>query len=120
MGVTTFYNVSQTTPVGTFVSATGNSTTATVNAGSASNELVYDVVAKRNQTPTVGAGQTQRYVLDSGSEIEAGASTEPGAATTTMSWTGSSSDWCIGAVPVKPATTNYNAITFTQSTALCM
>ena len=118
VSITTFNNVDQTTPLGTFASAQGNSSSQTVNVSSATGELVYDVVAKRSQSLTVGAGQTQRWNLYSGWEMYGGGSTEPGAATTTMSWTAGSENWAIGAVPIKPSS-QFNTITFTQTPALC-
>ena len=118
VSITTFNNVDQTTPLGTFASAQANSNNPTVNVASASNELVYDVVAKRNQSLTVGAGQTQRWNLPSGWEMYGGGSTEPGAAATTMSWTAGSENWAIGAVSIKPSSL-FNTISFTQSPVLC-
>jgi hypothetical protein len=104
----TFTGVHQTTPLGTFASASAPSSAgpATVNVSSAANELVFDTVTCEQCTSlTVGAGQTQRWNLsaDNGTTRGAG-STEPGAATVTMSWTlGSANDWAIGAVPIKPS-----------------
>jgi hypothetical protein len=118
VSVTTFYNVDQSNPLGTFATAQANSSTPSVNVSSAAGELVYDVVSKRNQSISVGAGQTQRWNLFSGSEIYGGGSTEPGAASTTMSWTAGSSDWAMGAVSIKPAPV-FNTISFLQSPVLC-
>ena len=118
VNVTTYTGVDQTTPLGTFATQQANSTNPTVNVTSAAGELVYDVVSIRNQPVTVTAGQTQRWNINSGSEITGAGSTEPGAATTTMNWTAASTDWSIGAVPIKPAGSQ-NTITFTQSPALC-
>ena len=101
VGVVTFTGVNQSTPLGTFVSAQGTSTTPSVNVSSATGELVFDTV--NHYWPlTVGANQTQRWNTGSGNIYGAG-STESGAATVTMSWTASGSDtWAIGAVPIKP------------------
>jgi hypothetical protein len=57
---------------------------------------------------TVGAGQTQRWNrstgANDGNEVLGGGSTEPGAATVTMSWSlGQGQAWSIGAVALKPA-----------------
>jgi hypothetical protein len=106
-GVMTFTGVHQTTPLGTFVSNKALSLgPATVDVSSAANELVFDTVGCEQCTSlTVGAGQTQRWnrVVENGSTRGAG-STEPGAATVTMSWTlGSANDWAIGAIPIKPS-----------------
>lgn len=105
-GVMTFTEVNQTTPLGAFVSATGFSAgPATVDVSSATNELVFDTVACETCTSlTVGGGQTEYWNLTQNSDFVMGAgSTEPGAATVTMSWTlGSADYWAIGAVPIKP------------------
>ena len=105
-GVMTFTEVSQTTPLGTFVSANGLSAgPATVNVSSATNEVVFDTVSCETCFPlTVGGGQTEHWNLIQNNDHVMGAgSTEPGAATVTMSWTlGSADYWAIGAVPIKP------------------
>ena len=120
VGVTTFTNVDQTTPLGTFAGTENKTTMPTVAVTSATGELVYDVVSLRNTTMTVGSGQTQLYNIDTGGEIQGGgASTKPGAASVTMSWTAAGSqDWAIGAVSIKPAAGITNT-TFTQGTTLC-
>jgi hypothetical protein len=110
-GVMTFTGVNQTTPLGTFTSAIGSASPATVNVASAANELVFDTVGSESQsspfTITVGAGQTQRWnsaIIGYDRFLSAG-STEPGAASVTMSWTivpGASVPWAIAAVPIKP------------------
>ncbi len=102
VGVMTFTGVDQSVPLGTFAGANGTSAAPSVNVSSASGELVFDTV--NHYWPlTVGANQTQRWNTGSGS-IYGGGSSEPGAATVTMSWTASGSDtWAIGAVPIKPA-----------------
>ena len=120
VGVTTFNNVDQATPLGTFASAESKTTTASVAVTSAAGEVVYDVVSFRNATITVGAGQTALYNINSGGEVDGGgASTKPGAASVTMSWNGASSqDWAIGAVSIKPAPL-VNTTSFVQAPALC-
>jgi len=109
-GATSWTGVNQTTPLGTFVSATGSTNTPTVNATSATNEVVHDTVAAQGTvTATVGAGQTQRWnAVTSGgltsSNVRGAGSSEPGAATVTMSYSlSASASWAIGAVPLKPA-----------------
>ncbi|WP_367392859.1 DNRLRE domain-containing protein [Lewinella sp. LCG006] len=121
LGAISFSGVDQTTPLGTYVGNTGDSGTASVTASSASGQLVFDVVCWKNPGTLVsGAGQTQRWNVDSPSEIEGGASTEPGAGSVTMSWTAGSDRWAIGAVPIRPASITPNLTeTFTQSPTLC-
>jgi len=110
-GVMTFTGVNQTTPLGTFASAIGSASPATVNVTSAANELVFDTVGTESQSSpfslTVGAGQTQRWssVSMGYDRFLAGGSTEPGAASVTMSWAivpTTSIPWAIAAVPIKP------------------
>jgi hypothetical protein len=110
-GAATFTGVHQTTPLGTFASATGNSTTPSVNVTSAEGEAVVDTLAQRNSATTAAAdsSQTERWnAVTSGgtnaTNVRGAGSTEPGAGTVTMSWTLTSSrPWAIGAVPLKPA-----------------
>ncbi len=109
-GATNFYGVDQTTPFGTFVSATGSGGAPTVNVTSAAGEVVVDAaVFRARNTATVGAGQTQLWVQGtgtSGSDTAGAGSTEAGAATVTMSWTSSGSgtgEWATGAVALRPA-----------------
>jgi hypothetical protein len=109
-GSISFNGVNQSTPLGTFVSATAQSTAASVTVASATGQVVIDTVTANGDAVSlaVGALQTQRWNLfsstgDAGSARGAG-STEPGAASTTMSWTlGVSKPWSIGAVPLIPA-----------------
>lgn len=105
-GGVSFTGVHQTTPVGTYASATGNSTTATVNVTSATNEMVVDVCGCFfTSTLSVGAGQTQRFNAQAGFVVTGAGSTEAGASSVTMSWTLSTSgNWAIAALPVKEAT----------------
>jgi hypothetical protein len=114
VGVMTFTGVHQTAPLGTFVPNNGNTLgPATVDVTSATNELVFDTVGCSRvgstgcQSLTVGALQTLRWSEQEpdGLGYRAGGSTEPGAATVTMSWTiggTAASPWAIGSVPIKP------------------
>jgi hypothetical protein len=114
VGVMTFTNVHQTTPLGTFVGANGNSLgPATVDVSSATNELVFDTVGCRRVgttgclSLTVDPSQTMHWTEQQpdGLGYRAGGSTEWGAATVTMSWTFTGTEaapWAIGAVPIKP------------------
>jgi len=109
-GATSWTGVHQTTPLGTFVSATGSTNAPTVNASSATNEVVQDTVAAQGTvTATVGAGQTQRWNAGTSGQaaatnVRGAGSTEPGAATVTMSYSlSASASWAIGAVSLKPA-----------------
>ncbi len=121
VGVTTFTGVNQSTPFGTFKGGQGSTSPATVTGiTSATGELVYDVVCfRRTTTRTPGFGQTVRWNVDSGNEVEGGSSTEPGAASVNMSWSFSVNDqWAMGAIPIKPVNVIPSA-SFTQSPAFC-
>ena len=113
-GAVSFTGVDPSTPLGTFASVGstgGGSTNPSVNATSAANDLVVDVLATDGGagTLTPGAGQTQRWNLfygTSAADVAGAGSTEPGAASVTMSWTTTATTkWAIGAVSVKPAPT---------------
>jgi len=104
-GAVTFRGANQTTPVGSFASATGSSSTPSVTVTSNTGETVIDTVEVRSATAmTVGASQTQRWQMQPSSFRGAG-STKAGASSVTMSWTSGSAAWAIGAVAVKPAGT---------------
>src|SRR5262245_35823567 len=112
-GAASFSDVDQAIPLGTFVSAGGNTITPTVNVSSAVGELVFDTVGARGDATTlaVGAGQTQLWNYTTGSspnDVIGGGSTKPGAASVTMTWTEGSAvgrSWAIGAVPIRPVGT---------------
>lgn len=100
--------VDQTTPVGTAATATGNSSTISRAVTSAADELVVDCahMSDFGETMTVGAGQTERMNEQNwfGGFGNSLVSTEPGAASVTMSWTtGGNNPWSTGAIPFKPA-----------------
>ncbi|MCA9012136.1 MAG: DUF4347 domain-containing protein, partial [Planctomycetaceae bacterium] len=103
-GATTFNGVDQTTPNGTFVSATGTSTTATFNVASAVGDVVIDAQYwKGISTTTDGAGQTAQWGQGNATFL-GGFTIEAGATTVTMSGTsGTSTQWEIAAVSVKAA-----------------
>lgn len=111
--------VDQTTPLGTSASASGTSTTPSVDVSSAAGEVVVDSVgagATTSTTLTVGAGQTQ---ISTTQPLNAGvgaSSYEDGAATTTMSWTASSSAaWATVGVPLKASSATTPTVSSTAS-----
>ncbi len=125
-GAISFTGASQTIPPGTFFSATGTSTTPSVNVTTVNEgDVVIDTVARRNASPAIspGSGQTQRWnrATSSGSyyDVIGGDSTEPGpdgGGTVTMNWSSTSSlGWAIGAVAIKPA--NPTAVKLVSFTA---
>lgn len=107
VGADSYYEVNQVTPFGTIVTATGTTLAATVDVSSATDELVIDVYAKKNTTEavSVGAGQTSRWNTSNVGTNGGygGGSSEPGAASVTMSWTWTTTNrnWAILAVPLK-------------------
>ncbi|NIS81878.1 MAG: hypothetical protein GTO14_17080, partial [Anaerolineales bacterium] len=105
-GVVTFSGVDQTSPLGTFASAKADGTLASVDVPSATDELVFGIVAA--ETPsglTVGSGQTEHWnVVAGGGKTEGAGSTEAGAATVTTSWAlGSSDHWAVAGVSIRPS-----------------
>src|SRR5437899_967627 len=85
-GAVTLTGVNQTTPLGTFASATSSSTTPSVNATSNAGETVIDTVSLTSSGAiTVGVGgQTQQW--QAGTSGRGAGSTKPGAPSPTMSW----------------------------------
>lgn len=89
--------VDQVTPNDTPTEANGSGSPASNNVTSASGDLVIDVIMSAGTgggwTLAVGADQTAHTLFSgttlNGSARNFGVSTEAGAATTTMSWTGS-------------------------------
>src|SRR5450432_3851265 len=104
-----FTGVDQTTPLGTFVSAIGTGTAPSVTANSAIGEPIFDVLgAVGTATPTVTGQQTVRRTNNTSTglnRVVIGSSTAAGQATpVVMSWTVSSADWAMAAVPVRAST----------------
>lgn len=108
-GATTYSGVDQTTPTGTSNTATGNSTTPTVDIASVSGDIVVDVVAGSPvfTLDSAGAGQTAEWnISDSGAQFRRGGGSRETATTTTttMSWSVSTaSTWAIHGVALKAA-----------------
>jgi len=107
-GAVSFTGVDPSAPLGTFVSATGSGTSATVTVSTANGWLVVDTLSADgdaiSQSP--GAGQTARWNTGTGTaggNVRGAGSTKAGAASVTMSWTlAASKPWALGAVPLKP------------------
>ena len=120
--------MSQTAPLGTFFSATGNSNAPNVTVtGVNEGEVVIDVVGKQNNSETlvVNPSQSQRWNRmttnpggNAAKENGAG-STEPGpngGGNVLMSWSlANGRQWSIGAVAIKPA--NPTAVKLVSFTA---
>jgi hypothetical protein len=119
VGAIDYSGVDQSTPLGTFASASGWTSSPSLSVSSASGQMVFDVLSVRQTTAlTPGAGQTERWDFSRG-EIRSGASTEPAtSATTTMSWTSGLGYWAIGGVAIRPAAV-VNNVVFTENPVLC-
>lgn len=108
--VSSYNGVDQTTPIrnqgagALFVSATGTSTTPSVNVTSATGDLVLDAMDVAQVISSVGANQTTEFLDTAGGSDRFGASREAGAATVTMSWTTGSAGWSILAFSLNAAT----------------
>jgi len=107
-GAMSFEGVHQATPTRTpWTEATSDVASVTLDITSAVGELVFDTVACE-YTPAgiaVGASQTERWGIDVNTthDINGYGSTEPGASTVTMSWSGDTAHWALGAVSIRPA-----------------
>jgi hypothetical protein len=121
-GATSYTGVNQATPLGTAIGATGSSSTASVSGvSSAAGELVVDAAALESTSSyftAPGAGQTSRYTSHgtdgggSNNNVPIAGSSEPGAASVTMSWSMEASKaWAIVAVPLKPASATLTSLT---------
>lgn len=98
--------VNQGTPTGTVpTTATGTSSTASVTVTAAADDLVVDNAYVASTAINVGAGQTQRNnVGNIGSFSSLAGSTEPGAASVTMTWTWTGgAEWATNGVALKAA-----------------
>jgi hypothetical protein len=109
VGVMTFTGVNQATPLGSFASNLGESTSASVTVASAASELVFDTMvlessADRDLIPDPGPPvQTERWDLFQALAANGGGSTEAGAASVGMSWSWTGVDkWAIGGVSIQP------------------
>ncbi len=101
-GAVTYNGVDQATPNGTYTSATGTGTTATLNVSSATGKLVLDITNWDNNPTgyTIGANQSSAWSLTNTAHRGV-ATTEAGAATVTMSSTVSASkQWEMGAISI--------------------
>ena len=100
VGVMTFTDVDQSTPLENFSSASGSSSTASTTVTSTSDALVFGVVHSHGATSsTPGAGQAEywdRTVYSSGSS----GTVEAGAASVTTSWSVAWDDWSVAAVSI--------------------
>ena len=130
VGIVTFTNVNQTTPIG-YMAATNARTSrtapqvASVRVNSDVNSLVFATMASdranssTSYTTSTANGQVERWKTTTTNIVGCG-STEPGAALVTNSWTGTSRQYFAAtAVSIKAASTSITAATFTQTPTFC-
>lgn len=115
-----YTGVHQSSPLGTIASAYATSTNPTVNVSSGANELVVDCANLWTTaiTATVGADQTERANIDTGSYGDILCSEQAGEATTVMSWTSVADSWLARGVPLLPASTAAGIPKTTRQTLL--
>ena len=91
IGISSFYNVSQTTPVGAVSSNSGvMPTTDNLTVSSAAMNLVYDSTGESSSCPSAGGGQTAAHSCVTVSSAYLAATYKTGAASVTMAETISS------------------------------
>jgi hypothetical protein len=108
VGAVVYYGADTTgTPLGTYCSASdADYASVSCNATSATGEVVVDVVAEQDSTPTAAGSQNRRFYKNTASN-SLGMSTLAGAASTTMGWSWSASQYgAMVAIPIKPASSS--------------
>ena len=97
-----YYNIDQARPLGTFTAATATSDAPSVAVPCASGDEVVDIVSAGNVTATKDASQDAIDDDLADTTIRGGSSRETSTgASVTMSWAlSASSEWAIGAVPI--------------------
>lgn len=116
----TYSGVDQTSPTSSVQTATGNSSTPSLSVSSSANSIVMDLCGwdnAANNSPTVGAGQTEVAAFGVGGPHSHG-SYESGAASVTMSWTlSTTTQWAHVALSVDAPTniSDSETITVTES-----
>ena len=108
-GAISFEGAHQSMPLGAYSGSVGNTSTPSGTVTSASGEIAVDALSLkwasgRTATPALGRPELEQIREEQQSGIIGGASTEPGAASVTMSWTLNAADvWAHSLVTVKPA-----------------
>jgi len=107
VGVMTFTEVNQTTPLYGFSSAVGSSTAASTTVSSAADDLVFGVVHSHfGNSAAPGGGQTEHWD-EKVEQTNSSGTTEAGSASVITSWTVDDEDWTVAAVAIR-ADTNSN------------
>jgi hypothetical protein len=121
---TDYFGVNQATPFGNHTSTAGTSAAPSATIASATGQLVIDNVAYYNDMSplTRGAGQTQLWSNSTGGgggDAFGIGSYKTGAASVTMSWSSSKSDfWAMNVAALRPATGDTPVITAPASGSL--
>jgi len=105
-GVVTFTGVDQTTPLGAFASdADDDTSVATLNITSATDEVVFAVISSEYEALTKSSGQTEHWNEFFQNTGGAGGTDAGASPTVAMSWSlpGSDNHWAIGGVSIKPS-----------------
>jgi hypothetical protein len=100
-GVIFFSGVNQSSPIGSVVTTSGFSTSASTGAMSSDTNGMYVAVVGTHAGIISNGGETARYVTDASGIVSRGYSAE-GAASVTMSWTLDSQSWSLIAFSVDP------------------
>jgi uncharacterized repeat protein (TIGR01451 family) len=122
-----FTNVDQTSPLGSFQSASAQSTTPSLTVGSATGNLVVDILAATGDAGTLTADANQTTIAadntgTAGGNARGGGSYKTGASSVTMSWTlEASKSWDLGAVTLNAARPVQADVVATESgpTSVC-
>jgi hypothetical protein len=103
---TSYTGVNQLTPTDTWVSATGQTSPATVDVSSAVGDTVFAGVGQNDAAiNAIGGAAVERSAANSGIDVFEKTSDDTGAATRTMSWavtTGVNPEWVIAGVSLNP------------------
>jgi hypothetical protein len=103
-GAANFGGVDTTTPWGTPVTASGSSTTATVNVTSVnSGEWTIGAIGSDSETGITESGTLIWEIENIWSDTSAGAQYKTTTGTVTMSWTQANTGWAVLAVALKPS-----------------
>ncbi|MEO2018106.1 MAG: DUF4347 domain-containing protein [Fuerstiella sp.] len=103
VGVMTFTEVDQVTPLLNFTGSSGDSSTASTTVTSANDDLMFGVVDSHlGSASTPGAGQTEYFDITIGQSNSSG-TVEAGAASVTTSWTVVNDKWSVAAVSIQAA-----------------
>ena len=120
VGAITYTGVNQTTPTGTFASASGNNSSPSVTVTGATGRLMFGVASGQTTSAyTVTGGGTQLWgSIPFSGQTAGNAQSRPGAASVNMTWSGSNSRWAAAGVSLFQAPKT-NSVSFTQSPAMC-